>query len=49
MTPFEVVYGKNTSSILTYRPGVSKVQEVNKNIIVWEAILHSVKENLAMA
>jgi hypothetical protein len=34
MTPFEVVYGQNPSSVLSYMPGVSKVQEVDKNITV---------------
>jgi hypothetical protein len=34
MTPFEVVYGKNPSSFLSYMPGVSKVQEVDKNLTV---------------
>jgi hypothetical protein len=34
MTPFEEVYGKNPSSVLSYMPGVSKVQEVEKNLTV---------------
>ena len=34
MTPFEVVYGQNTPSVLSYMPGVSKVMEVEKNIKV---------------
>jgi hypothetical protein len=49
MTPFEEVYGKNPPSILSYMPGVSKVQEVEKNITVREAILHTLKDNLLMA
>jgi hypothetical protein len=49
MTPFEEVYGKNPPSVLSYMPGVSKVQEVDKNIVVHEAILHTLKTNLAMA
>jgi hypothetical protein len=49
MTPFEAVYGQNPPSVLSYMPGVSKVQEVEKNITVREAILHSLKENLVMA
>jgi hypothetical protein len=34
MTPFEAVYGQNPPSVLSYMPGVSKVQEVDKNITV---------------
>jgi hypothetical protein len=34
MTPFEAVYGQNPPSVLSYMPGVSKVQEVEKNITV---------------
>jgi hypothetical protein len=49
MTPFEAVYGQNPLSVLSYMPGVSKVQEVEKNLTVQEAILHSLKENLVMA
>jgi hypothetical protein len=49
VTPFEAVYGKNPLSILSYMPGVSKVQEVDKNIIVREAILRTLKENVFMA
>jgi hypothetical protein len=30
MTPFEAVYGQNPSLVLSYIPGVSKVQEVEK-------------------
>jgi hypothetical protein len=49
MTPFEAVYGKNPPSVLSYMPGVSKVQEVDNNLAVREAILHTLKTNLAMA
>jgi hypothetical protein len=49
MTPFEVVYGQNPPSVLSYIPGVSKVQEVDKNITVREAILRALKDNLVMA
>jgi hypothetical protein len=35
--------------VLSYMPGVSKVQEVEKNLTVREAILHTLKENLVMA
>jgi hypothetical protein len=34
MNPFEAVYGQNPSSVLSYIPGVSKVQEVEKNITI---------------
>jgi hypothetical protein len=34
MTPFEAVYGKNPPSVLSYMPGVSKVQEVDNNLTV---------------
>jgi hypothetical protein len=43
MTPFEVFYGQKPPSILSYIPGVSKVQEVDKNITVYEAILRALK------
>jgi hypothetical protein len=49
MTPFEVVYGQNPPSVLSYMPGVSKVQEVDNNLAVREAILCTLKTNLAMA
>jgi hypothetical protein len=49
MTPFEEVYVQNPPSVLSYILGVSKVQEVEKNISVHEAILCTLKTNLAMA
>jgi hypothetical protein len=49
MTPFEEVYGKNISSIISYMPGVSKVHEVEKHLTVREAILHTLKDNLVLA
>jgi hypothetical protein len=49
MIPFEVVYGPNPPSILSYMPGVSKVQVVDQMITVREAIHHTLKENLVMA
>jgi hypothetical protein len=49
MNPFQVVYGQNPPSILSYLPGVSKVQAVDKMITVQEAILCTLKENLVMA
>ena len=48
MTPFEVVYGQNPPSFLSYILGVSKVHEFKKNIIVWEVILCALKDNLVM-
>jgi hypothetical protein len=49
MTPFEVVYGQNPPSVLSYLPDVSKVQVVDQTLTVREAILHTLKENLVMA
>jgi hypothetical protein len=49
MTPFEAVYGQNPPSVLSYFPGVSKVQVVDQTLTVREAILHTLKENLVMA
>jgi hypothetical protein len=49
MTPFEAVYGQNPPSVLSYLSGVSKVQAVDQMLIVREAILHTLKENLVMA
>jgi hypothetical protein len=48
MNPFEVVYGNSPPSIISHMLGISKVQEVDKNIIVHEAILRTLKNNLAM-
>jgi hypothetical protein len=49
MTPFEAVYGQKQPSVLSYLPGVSKVQAVDKTLTVREAILRTLKENLVMA
>jgi hypothetical protein len=49
MTYFEAIYGQNPPSVLSYIPGVSKVQEVEKNLTVRKAILCTLKENLVMA
>jgi hypothetical protein len=49
MTPFEAVYGQNPPSFLSYLPGVSKVQAVDQTLIVREAIIYKLKENLVMA
>ena len=49
MTPFEAIYGKNPPSILSYFPGVSKVQAVDQTLTIQEAILCTLKENLFMA
>jgi hypothetical protein len=49
MTPFEVVYGQKPPSVLSYLPGVSKVQAIDQTLTVREAILRTLKENLVMA
>jgi hypothetical protein len=49
MTPFEVVYGQKPPSVLSYLPGVSKVQAVDQMLTVRETILRTLKENLIMA
>jgi hypothetical protein len=49
MTPFEAVYGQKPPSVLSYLPGVSKVQAVDQTLTVREAILRTLKENLVMA
>jgi hypothetical protein len=49
MTPFEAVYGQKTLLVLSYLPGVLKVQAVDQTLIVREVILHTLKENLVMA
>jgi hypothetical protein len=49
LTPFEVVYGQNLPSVLSYFLGVSKVQVVDQRLTVQEAIIHTLKENLVMA
>lgn len=48
MTPFEEVYGKNAPSILPYMPGVSKVDEVDRNITTRVTIFRIIKENMFM-
>jgi hypothetical protein len=48
MTPFEVVYGQKPPSVLSYMPGVSKVQAVDQTLTVRKAILCTLKENLVM-
>jgi hypothetical protein len=49
MTLFEEVYGQNPPSVLSYLPGVSKVQAIDQTLTVREAILCTLKENLVMA
>jgi hypothetical protein len=49
MTPFEVVYGHNPPSVLSYLPGTSKVQAVDQTLTVREDILRTLRENLVMA
>jgi hypothetical protein len=49
MTPFEAVYGQKPPSVLPYMSGVSKVQEVDRNLTVCMTILCTLKENLVMA
>jgi len=49
MIPFEVVYEQKPPLVLSYLPGTSKVQAVDQTLIVREDILHTLKENLAMA
>ena len=49
MIPFEVVYGKKPPSVVSYMPGILKVQQVDTNLTVHEAILRAFKDNLVMA
>ena len=48
MTPFEAVYGKNPTSILSYMLGVSKVQAVDQTLTIQDAILCTLRDNLVM-
>jgi hypothetical protein len=48
MTPFEMIYGQKPPLVISYFLGVSKVQAVDQTLIVREAILHTLKENLVM-
>jgi hypothetical protein len=48
MTPFEVVYGQNPPSVLSYMLAILKVQDVKKILTICEAILYSLKDNLVM-
>jgi hypothetical protein len=43
MTSFEAVYGQNPPSVLSYFPGVLKVQAIDQTLTVREAILHTLK------
>jgi hypothetical protein len=49
MTHFEAVYGQKPPSVLSYLPGVSKVQAVDQTLTIQEVILCTLKENLFMA
>jgi hypothetical protein len=49
MTPFEAVYGQNPLLVLPYMSGVSKVQEVDRNLIIYMKIIRTLKKHLAMA
>jgi hypothetical protein len=49
MTPFEAVYGQKPPSVLSYLPGVLKVQAVDQTLTVREVVLRTLKENLVMA
>jgi hypothetical protein len=48
-TPFEAVYGHKPPFVFSYLPGVLNVQAVDQILIVQEAILRTLKENLVMA
>ena len=49
MTHFEEVYGQNPPSVLSYMPGVSKVQAIDQTLTIHEVIFQTLKENLVMA
>jgi hypothetical protein len=49
MTPYEVVYGQNPPSMVSYLLGTSKVQVVDHMLHTREAILCTLKDNLVMA
>ena len=48
-TPFEVVYGREPPSLLTYVPGIAKVATVEIELMKRDQILKDLKENLKMA
>jgi hypothetical protein len=48
MIPFEVLYGQNPPSILSYLLGISNVQEVDKTHTSQDDILFTLKDNLVM-
>ena len=48
-TPFEVVYGREPPSLLTYVPGTTKVATVEMELMKRDQILKDLKENLKMA
>jgi hypothetical protein len=48
MTHFDAVYGQKPPFVLSYMPGVSKVQAVDQMLTFQESILCTLKENLVM-
>jgi hypothetical protein len=44
MTPFEAIYGKKPSLILSYMSGVFKAQEMDNTLTVHAAILRTIKK-----
>jgi len=49
MTPYEAVYGQQPLSVISYLPGTSKVQEVDRLLQSCATTLATLKDNLAMA
>uniref|UniRef100_A0A2N9H887 Chromo domain-containing protein n=1 Tax=Fagus sylvatica TaxID=28930 RepID=A0A2N9H887_FAGSY len=48
-TPFEVVYGREPPSLLTYVPGTAKVAAVEDELLQRDLVLTDLKENIKVA
>jgi len=49
MTPYEVVYGQQSPSVISCLPGTSKVQAMDSLLYNRDVTLSALKDNLAMA
>jgi hypothetical protein len=48
-TPFEAVYGTPPPTLLTYVPGISRIQVVDESLRDRDAILRELRHNLSLA
>jgi hypothetical protein len=48
-TPFEVVYGREPPTLLTYLPGTAKVEAVGKELLARDQVLKELKNHIKSA